>query len=99
MQILKQNISRFTKLVPVLILLLAIPSGCSLLKPGNQRKVEKKQVRADKEADKAYQDLRKQHLKKQNKETLKMMKSTKKQANAHNRMLKRKHLFGRRQCN
>jgi len=81
------------------MLLLVFPAGCSLLQPGSQRKVEKKQARADKEADNAYKDFQKQHLKKQNKETLKMMKRTEKRANAHNRFLKRKQLFGNRQCN
>jgi hypothetical protein len=84
------------KRIPILAILciglsaiLFVPSGCSLLHPSNKRKVEKKMAKESKAADKEYDLARKQHLKKQKKETLQMMKNTKKSATIVNKPKKR----------
>ena len=64
-------------------------TGCGILHPGNQRKVEKKQAQAEKQADKEYEKARQQHLKNQHKETIHMMKKTKKRSAVINKPKKR----------
>jgi hypothetical protein len=75
-----------------------IPGGCGLLHPGSQRKIEKKQAQESKKADKEYDLARKQHLKHQNKKTLRMMKKTKKRASVVNKPKKRGK-FSSKKCN
>ena len=82
----------------ILLLLFTIPTGCSLLHPGNQKKVEKKQALESKKADKEYALAKKQHLKNQNKETLRMMKRTRKQSTLVNKPKKRG-IFTSKKCN
>jgi len=73
----------------LLITLLTVPAGCSLLHPSKQSKIEKKQASESKKADKEYDLARKQHLKIQKKETLRMMKKTKKRSAVVNKPKKR----------
>jgi len=89
----------FIFLIGILVIsLMILPTGCSLLHPGNQKKVEKKQAQESKKADKEYEKAKNQHLKNQNKETIRMMKKTKKRSTMVNKPKKRG-LFSSTKCN
>jgi uncharacterized protein YlxW (UPF0749 family) len=77
----------------MLAVLISVNSSCGLLRPGSQKKVERKQAEAQKQADKEYEKARESHIKKQNKETRKMMKRTKKKAESVNKYKKRNTFF------
>jgi hypothetical protein len=95
---MKKRISSSLVYVFLAIALFTIPSGCSLLHPGKQHKVEKKQAQERKKADKEYEKARKQHLDLQNKETKQMMKKTKKRSTVVNKPKKRG-FFSSKKCN
>jgi len=82
----------------ILALLAVVLASCNLLKGNSQRKVEKKQAQSEKQAEKAFEDFRKEHLKKQSKETLRMMKRTKKDARKHNHYMKKKGFLKGSKC-
>jgi hypothetical protein len=87
--VMKKRFS-FTLIVGLLLLAsLTFPTGCSLLQPGRQRKVEKKLDKENKKDDAEYNKAKKQHLKNQNKETQKMMKRTRKKSTVVNKPKKR----------
>ncbi len=73
--------------------LMLTTAGCGWVRPSSQRKVEKKQEQAQKQADNEYDKAREGHIKKQNKETRKMMKRTKKKAESVNKYKKRNTFF------
>ncbi len=89
--------SRFIPITLSVILLMGFlmlsTTGCGWIRPSSQRKVEKKQEQAQKQADKEYDKAREGHIKKQNKETRKMMKRTKKKAESVNKYKKRNTFF------
>ena len=88
----------FIFLIGILVIsLMILPTGCSLLHPGNQKKVEKKQAQESKKADKEYEQAKQQHLKNQNKETRQMMKRTRKRAAIVNKP-KRRGFFSSTKC-
>jgi hypothetical protein len=95
---MKNRFSYTLLIVLCLVSLTLLPAGCGLLHPGSQRKIEKKQAQESKKADKEYDLAKKQHLKHQNKKTLKMMKKTKKRSDAINKPKKRG-MFTSKKCN
>ena len=73
-----------------------ISPGCSLFHKSNRRKAEKKLEQKDEQGIKEYETGRKQHLKNQSKQTIKMMKKTKRRADKLNRGLQKNH--SRKHC-
>ena len=66
-----------------------IAPGCSLLHKSSRRKTEKKMEKKDEQGNKEYEAARHQHIKNQSKQTLKMMKKTKRRADKLNRAKKK----------
>lgn len=83
------QLKNLSKLLLILTIL-SVSGSCSLLHPGSQKKIEKKQEQASKKAMQEYEKAKESHIRKQNKETKQMMKRTKKKANRLNAYKKRR---------
>jgi hypothetical protein len=94
---MRKRIILFLTIVLCSLVLVTVPSGCGLLHPSAQKKVEKKQALENKKADKEYAKARKQHMDNQNKETKVMMKKTKKRSTVVNKPKKRS-FFSSKKC-
>ena len=81
-----------------IMLFYCMPFGCSIIKPSQGHKAEKKEAAAQKKVMVQYKKAQKQHYKNQSKEARKMMKQTQKHAKAINKP-KERHGLWKTKCN
>lgn len=75
----------------VILMLGIITPGCALFHKSNRNKAEKKMEQNAEQGNKEYETAKRQHVKNQSKQTIKMMKKTKRRAEKLNRGKKKKH--------